>query len=301
MSVPKFFEFFEAFLKALHDGETHTAKDVQNSVIEDMHLTPSDLSEMLPSGKQLTFINRINWARTYLNKAGLIETPLRGNYRITEEGKKALASGEKIDLKYLNKFKAFREFHGSSITDPDPDPEVVKSPLEILEDAYQSINDKLSNQLRDEIMKLSPTDFEKLVVKLLLKMGYGNGIDEAGMVTPPSKDDGIDGVIKEDQFGFSNIYIQAKKWAEDVTVGKPELQKFVGALSEQHAQKGLFITTSKFSSGAIQFAKNSSGAKVKLVDGKALTKLMIKHNVGVTVESIYEIKKIDTDFFADEL
>ena len=301
MAVPKFFEFFEAFLKALQDGETHSAKNVQNSVIENMQLTSSDLSEMLPSGTQLKFVNRINWARTYLNKAGLIETPLRGNYRITEEGKKALSSGEEINLKYLNKFKAFRVFHGNSITVPTPGPEVIKSPVEILEDVYQNINDKLSNQLMDEIMKLSPTDFEKLVVKLLLKMGYGNGIDEAGMVTPPSKDDGIDGVIKEDQFGFSNIYIQAKKWSVDVTVGKPELQKFVGALSEQHAQKGLFITTSKFSSGAIQFAKNSSSAKIKLVDGKALTKLMIKHNVGVSVESIYEIKKIDTDFFAEEL
>lgn len=301
MSMPKFFEFFEGFLKALQDGEIHSAKDVQKSVIEDMHLTQADLSEVLPSGTQLKFVNRINWARTYLNKAGLIKTTTRGNYRITEEGKKALASGEEINLQYLNKFKAFREFHGSSLSETDSGSEVIKSPVEVLEDVYQSINDKLSNQLMDEIMKLTPTDFEKLVVKLLLKMGYGNGIDDAGKVTPPCKDDGIDGIIKEDQFGFSNIYIQAKKWNIDKTVGKPELQKFVGALSEQHAQKGLFITTAKFSSVAIQFANNSSSAKVKLVDGKTLTKLMIKHNVGVTVESIYEIKKIDTDFFADEL
>ena len=159
----------------------------------------------------------------------------------------------------------------------------------------------LASQLMDEVMKLTPIEFERLVVKLLLKMGYGSGIEEAGMVTQASNDGGIDGIIKEDQLGFSHIYIQAKQWSVEQTVGKPEIQKFVGALQGQQAQKGLFITTARFSSGATQYAENLLGVKVVLVDGNALTKLMIKHNVGVSLEQTYEVKKIDSDFFAEEL
>ena len=150
----------------------------------------------------------------------------------------------------------------------------------------------------DEVMKLSPSGFEKLVVRLLLNMGYGNGIEGAGTITQQSNDGGIDGIIKEDQLGFSNIYIQAKQWQPDISVSKPEIQKFVGALQGQQAQKGLFITTAKFSSGAVQYADK---VKVVLIDGNTLTRLMIKHNVGVSVEHTYEIKRIDSDFFADEL
>ena len=170
----------------------------------------------------------------------------------------------------------------------------------LLDSAFQRVNATLASQLMDEVMKLEPLDFEKLVVKLLLKMGDGSGIDNAGIVTQLSNDDGIDGIIKEDQLGFSNIYIQAKKWACDATVGRPEIQKFVGALSGQQAQKGLFITTAKFSSGAVKYADNLLGQKVVLIDGTVLTKLMIKHNVGVSVEQVYEIKRVDSDFFSEE-
>ena len=303
MAVPKFFEFFEAFLKAIEDGELHTAKEVRLKVAEDMNMTSADLADMLPSGRQTTFGNRVNWARTYLNKAGLIETPSRGRYRITAEGITALSSGEKIDLKYLEKFDAFKEFHkattgaGSDVAEEPTD----ESPMEALDAAFKQVNATLASELMDEVMKLTSTEFEKLVVKLLLHMGYGSGIDEAGMVTQQSNDGGIDGIIKEDQLGFSNIYIQAKQWAVDQTVGKPEIQKFVGALTGQQAQKGLFITTAKFSSGALQYAGNLLGTKVVLVDGDALTRLMIKHNVGVSVEHVYEVKRLDSDFFADEL
>ena len=171
----------------------------------------------------------------------------------------------------------------------------------VLESAYKQVTATLASQLMDEVMKLTPFEFERLVVKLLLKMGYGSGIDGAGLVTQASNDGGIDGVIKEDQLGFSQIYIQAKQWAVDQTVGKPEIQKFVGALQGQQAQKGLFITTAKFSSGALQYANNLLGVKVVLVDGSALMKLMIKHGVGVSIEQVYEVKKIDSDFFAEEL
>ena len=306
MAVPKFFEFFEGFLRATQDGELHTAKEVREIIAKEMNISDADRLEMLPSGKQTTFDNRVAWARTYLDKAGLIETPTRGKYQITEAGKTALASGEKIDLKYLERSDKFKEFHkattsNSTETTDEDNTESDESPMETLDAAFQQVNATLASQLMDEVMKLSPTEFERLVVKLLLKMGYGSGIEEAGMVTQPSNDGGIDGIIKEDQLGFSHIYIQAKQWAVDQTVGKPEIQKFVGALQGQQAQKGLFITTAKFSSGALQFADNLLGAKVVLVDGIALTKLMIKHNVGVSVEHVYEVKRLDSDFFAEEL
>lgn len=303
MAVPKFFEFFEGFLRAVADGELHTAKEVREWLASDMRLSENDCSEMLPSGKQSTFHNRVAWARTYLDRAGLIETPSRGKYRITDDGRTALASGEEINLKYLEKSEKFREFR-KTITPDAPslaDEEKDESPMEMLDTAFRQITAALASQLMDEVMKLSPTEFEKLVVSLLLHMGYGSGITEAGMITQQSNDGGIDGIIKEDQLGFSSIYIQAKQWAADQTVGKPEIQKFVGALQGQQAQKGLFITTAKFSSGALQYANNLLGTKVVLVDGFTLTRLMIKHNVGVSVEHVYEMKKVDSDFFSEEL
>lgn len=303
MAVPKFFEFFEGFLRAVADGKLHTAKEVREWLASDMRLSENDCSEMLPSGKQSTFHNRVAWARTYLDRAGLIETPSRGKYRITDDGRTALASGEEINLKYLEKSEKFREFR-KTITPDAPslaDEEKDESPMEMLDTAFQQITAALASQLMDEVMKLSPTEFEKLVVSLLLHMGYGSGITEAGMITQQSNDGGIDGIIKEDQLGFSSIYIQAKQWAADQTVGKPEIQKFVGALQGQQAQKGLFITTAKFSSGALQYANNLLGTKVVLVDGFTLTRLMIKHNVGVSVEHVYEMKKVDSDFFSEEL
>lgn len=302
MAIPKFFEFFEGFLHAVEDGKIHSAKEVREIIASSMNISSSDRAEMIPSGKQSIFDNRVAWAKTYLDKAGLIETPQRGKYCITAEGKKALSSGKKIDLKYLEGSESFKEFRSvasnNQIADTD---EKEESPIEILDEAYQQINAVLASQIMDEVMKLSPSGFEKLVVKMLLNMGYGNGIEGAGKVTQQSNDGGIDGIIKEDQLGFSNIYIQAKQWAPDLTVSKPEIQKFVGALQGQQAQKGLFITTAKFSSGAVQYADNLLGVKVVLIDGTALTKLMIKHNVGVSVEHTYEIKRIDGDFFADEL
>ena len=303
MAVPKFFEFFEGFLHAIEDGDLHSAKEVREIIASTMGINDSDRAELLPSGKQSKFDNRVAWARTYLDKAGLIETPTRGKYRITDEGKKALSSGERIDLNYLEKSDTFKVFHSVSSNNIEgvSEEEKDESPMEIFDVAFQQINTALASQIMDEVMKLSPSGFEKLVVKMLLNMGYGNGIEGAGTVTQKSNDGGIDGIIKEDQLGFSSIYIQAKQWAPNLTVSKPEIQKFVGALQGQQAQKGLFITTAKFSSGATQYAENLLGVKVVLIDGTTLTKLMIKHNVGVSVEHSYEIKRIDSDFFADEL
>lgn len=308
MAVPKFFDFFEAFLKAVNDGELHSAKEVRSTIEKDMCLSEMELAEMLPSGKQRTFDNRVAWARAYLDKAGLIETPLRGKYRITEAGKQALLSGTKIDISYLEKSESFRAFHSidshntGETSSPDQSETPNESPLEILEGAYQQLTSTLADQLMGEVIKLTANEFERLVVKLLLKMGYGSGIDKAGIVTQQSNDGGIDGIIKEDQLGFSQIYIQAKKWDVSRTVNRPDVQGFVGALQGQQAQKGLFITTARFSQGATDYVNNlHNSVKVVLVDGESLTRLMIKHNIGVSVEEVYEVKKLDSDFFADEL
>ncbi len=308
MAVPKFFEFFETFLKALSDGELHPAKEVRQFIAQEMNLSEDDLAEMLPSKRQSTFDNRVAWARTYMDRAGLIETPSRGQYRITEEGKKALASGKTIDLKYLEQYKSFTEFHTVNPGEPDQggntsaeDTAEEKSPMEILDDAFKKVNATLAGELMTEVMKLTPGDFEKLVVKLLLKMGYGNGIDDAGYVTQLSGDGGIDGIIKEDQLGFSSIYIQAKQWAPDRSVDRPEIQKFAGALQGERASKGLFITTARFSDGAKKYAENLHASNIVLIDGNALMGLMIRNNLGVSTEQVYEVKRIDSDFFSDSL
>ncbi len=303
MAVPSFSDFFIYLLKAIEDGELHTLKEVSQTIAGEMQLSDEDMQELLPSGKQPRYINRILWARTYLGKAGLVETPQRGKYRITETGLEALNSGDKIDLKFLDRYESFRAFRNTSQFESQDieDEDENESPVEILEAAFSQIESSLASDLMEEVMKLTPHEFEKMVVRLLLQMGYGNGIEKAGFVTQASNDGGIDGIVKEDQLGFSNIYIQAKQWSAKQTVQKPEIQKFVGALQGKQAQKGLFITTASFSSGAIQYANNLLGVKVVLIDGQDLTKLMIKHNVGVSLEQIYEIKKIDSDFFMDEL
>ncbi|MBQ6113505.1 MAG: restriction endonuclease [Synergistaceae bacterium] len=267
-----------------------------------MNLTQADISELLPGGRKTKFENHVSWAKTYLNKAGLIETPQKGKYRITEAGREALQSGEKIDVEFLSRIGSFRSFQATSSESSKPiEAERGESPAETLDAAYRQVTDVLASQLMGEIMQLSPSGFERLVVKLLLSMDYGNGIDDAGTTTQLTNDGGIDGVIREDQLGFSNIYIQAKQWSPEQTVSRPELHKFVGALQGQQAQRGLFITTAKFSEGAVQYVTNLSGVKVVLIDGATLTRLMIKHNVGVSVEHVYEIKRVDSDFFSEEL
>ena len=303
MAVPKFFEFFNYFLGAIEDGEVHSVKEIRTIIATEMELTESDLEEMLPSGKQPKFHNRVNWAGTYLRKAGLVASPQRGKYTITNDGLSALQSGKDINVEYLEQFESFIAFR-SNTSEKAADLVVeddTESPMEMLDKAFEQVKLSLASELMDEVMKLTPSEFEKLVVVLLLRMGYGNGIEKAGFVTQKSNDGGIDGIIKEDQLGFSSIYIQAKQWAPNQTVTTPEIQKFVGALQGKQAQKGLFITTAKFSSRARQYADNLLGAKVVLVDGKDLASLMIKHNVGVSTEHVYEVKKIDSDFFMDEL
>jgi len=301
MAVPKYNELFGPFLKAIGDGNIHSLKEIKNSVAEDIQLSEEDSTALLPSGRQTFFENRISWCRTYLKKAGLIESPARAQFQLTASGRDALKDLDQIDVEYLMQFPSFREFQNhSSVKNVQQESSESKSPKEILEDALNVINESLSDDLMEEIMKLSPTDFEKLVVQLLLKMGYGDGVDDAGNVTTATNDGGIDGLIKEDQLGFSYIYIQAKQWAPERTVDRPEIQKFAGALQGQQASKGLFITTASFSKRAREFADNLLGSRIVLIDGTQLTKLMIKHDLGVSVEVTYELKRIDSDYFSGE-
>lgn len=301
MSLPNYQQFYAPFLKALRDGEVHVFKDLKKEVVSQMGLSDGDLAEKLPSGKQSIFDNRIGWARTYLKKAGLVESPERAKFILTEEGKKALADADLIDDKYLLQYASFRKFQNYSKSDEtviesSENLTTKKSPKEILEIAHAELNASLADDLMTEIMKLEPSDFEHLVVKLLQAMGYGNGIEESGIVTPASNDAGIDGIIKEDTLGFSHIYIQAKRWDPTISIQRPEIQKFAGALRGQKAQRGLFISTASFSDGSRQFAEDVG---IILIDGKQLTKLMIKYNLGVSEENTYIVKRLDTDFFLE--
>lgn len=305
MSIPKYDEMYRAFLDCLADGQPHRSKEVKDTVAGVFSVSEKERAEMLPSGKQQLFDNRIGWTRTYLKKAGLVQSPSRGVYVITSAGKQVLNENPPhIDNLYLQRFESFRKFISPDDEDsgtPAPAEKVSgKTPQDILDEAFQQINTTLADDLLSEIMKQPPAFFEHLVVKLLTQMGYGGSVDNAGTVIGQTGDEGIDGIIREDKLGFSLIYIQAKRWDCDNTVGRPEIQKFVGALAGQGASKGLFITTAKFTKEARQYAEKQHTTKVVLVDGTALAKLMIEYNLGVSTEATYAIKRIDIDFFAED-
>ncbi len=305
MPLPKYDELYEPFLRAVADGAEHKKKDVCGRIAADLDLTAEDLGERLPSGKQTVFDNRVGWASTHLKKAGLIVSSSRAAYAITPEGKKALNSGISIDNDYLKRYPSFVQFRNLGVPRDPLERKTVsrespeEPPKETLEKAYKTLSDALANDLLDEVMKLSPQEFESLVLKLLQKMGYGSGIEDSTSTTPFTHDQGIDGIVKEDRLGFSSIYVQAKQWDPDKgTIGSPEVQKFAGALQAQKGQKGLFITTGTFTKGARDYV-DKINSTIVLIDGGQLTRLMIRYNLGVSVEFTYEIKRVDSDFFDD--
>ncbi|HBI57128.1 MAG TPA: restriction endonuclease, partial [Firmicutes bacterium] len=290
MLVPKYHEMYRPFLESLHDEKLHTIKEIKEVVAVAMSIDAEARKEMLPSGKQRVFDNRIGWTRTYLKKAGLIDSPSRGVFSITSEGIRLLQENPVIiNDELLMRYESFRLFktpyverREDTITNQMED-----TPQDILDDAYKAINASLADEILTEIMKQSPSFFEELVVTLLEKMGYGGSLKGAGEVVGKSGDEGIDGVIREDKLGFSLIYIQAKRWDLDRVIGRPEIQKFVGALAGQGAPKGLFITTALFSKEAISYAHKQHTTKVVLADGEMLAKLMIENNLGVSTEITY--------------
>lgn len=306
VAVPKFFEFIPIVLQILFDQEEKAVKQIRKESISLLHISEADCQELLPSGRQRTVDNRVNWAVTYLKNAGLIHSVKRGVYVITDEGRKAYAdAGVNIDLAYLERYESFLAFHGSSSSSftskQIPAFPMNETPLDIFEQSFSQINAALAEDLLTAILDRSPQFFEQLVVDLLLKMGYGSSIDSTGFVVGKSGDEGIDGIIREDKLGFSNIYIQAKRWDTSTTVGRPEIQKFVGALAGQGASRGLFITTTQFTKEAVHYASKQSAAKIVLVDGHQLTRLMIEYDIGVSTQSTYTIKKIDSDYFEDSI
>lgn len=303
MAIPKYFEVYKPFLKCLEDGQQHPYKEIKDYIASAMSISEEECKTMLPSGKQAIFDNRIGWARTYLKKAELIDCPSRAVFVITPEGSRVLKEDPaELNDDYLSRYPSFRKFKNPNATAGDviAVPQPAGTPQDILDQAFAEMNASLADEILVEIIKQSPSFFESLVVELLTKMGYGGSLSNSGIVTSQSGDEGIDGIIREDKLGFSHIYIQAKRWESNRTVGRPEIQKFVGALAGQGATKGLFITTAQFTKEAIAYADKQHTTKVVLVDGDLLTKLMIEHNLGVSPYTVYETKKLDTDFFTDE-
>jgi restriction system protein len=306
MAVPKYYEFFPAVMECLRDGKEHTSKEISDYCSEYFKLSPDDLSEKLKSG-QTVFLNRIGWARTYLSKGGLIEKSQRAVYKLTSEGRKAVQGGcEKITFEYLMKYKSFndfakRTFNKKEYKQTEQPLNTDKSPAELLEYAVDQLNANLADELLETVMNISPFEFEHLVVKLLIEMGYGTLEVNKDAVTKKTGDEAIDGIVSADKFGFDSIYIQAKQWKRDTVISRPEIQKFLGALAGQGAEKGIFITTAQFSKEAINYAAKQLNIKIILVNGDQLAKLMIEYNLGVSTVSTYTVKRIDSDFFNEDV
>lgn len=304
MAVPDFQSFFSPLLEIAGDGKEHSMVEARERIADEFKLTAGDLAERLPSGTQTKFINRVAWAKSYFVQAGVLESPRRAHFRITERGKQLRAQGhQKIDIKMLNQYKEFLEFH--SPTKPDTGvtsatlEEIcpAETPEETLQKVYQKIRLELAGEILKRIKANSPDFFEKLVVDLMVAMGYGGSRTDAGQSIGQSGDEGIDGIIKEDRLGLDVIYLQAKRW--EGMVGRPEIQKFVGALHGKRAKKGVFITTGRFSSDAYNYV-SSIDPKVILVDGRTLAEYMIDFNLGISTTITYEIKRIDSDYFTEE-
>ena len=306
MAIPDYQSCMLPFLRFLGDSKDHSLREAEEALGEHFKLSSTERAELLPSGQQGIFRNRIGWARTYLKKACLVEAPKRGVFKITSRGLKTLASNPiRIDGKFLEQFPEFMEFRDLSkatteiATVSGSAAATVAStttPEEAIEFAHQGLREQLAQELLVRILGCSPTFFEQLVVELLVKMGYGGSRRDAGERIGQTGDGGIDGIIKEDRLGLDAIFIQAKRWQG--SVGRPEIQKFVGALQGQRARKGVFITTSTYTADAIDYASRID-TKVVLIDGKHLSALMIDFDVGVSVSASYVVKRVDSDYFEE--
>lgn len=303
MPIPDFQSLMLPILEMYGDNREHSSLSVLNDLKVKLKLTDQEINELLPSGKQYRYNNRFGWATVYLLKSGLLSRPSRGKYLITPRGLEVLKEKpERINMKYLEKFKEyldFRDFRNETIENKNLPSELdkVSTPQESLESSYQELRRQLSHDLLERVKQCPPAFFERLVVDLLLKLGYGGSRADAGQAIGKSGDGGIDGIIKEDALGLDAVHIQAKRWQG--TVGRPEIQTFSGSLDGRRSRKGVFITTSKFSADAYDYVKNID-KKIILIDGELLTQLMIDNGVGVTEESRYIVNRIDEDYFIEE-
>lgn len=299
--IPDFQSIMLPFLNIISDDLEHSTNETNDYLAKLFSLTPEEINQFLPSGSQKTFSNRVAWAKAYLKMAGLLENTRRGYFKITESGKTFLETRPiEINIKVLKTLPAFQENYGKSkeeeINSDNENSHLKSTPEETLEISYINIRKSLSQELLQKIKSCSPTFFENLVVELLVKMGYGGTIKDAGQSIGQSGDEGIDGIIKEDRLGLDVIYIQAKRW-ENV-VGRPEIQKFIGALAGQGAKKGVFITTSRFTNEAKSYQPKND-TKIVLIDGEKLADLMIDYNLAVSISNVFEIKRIDNDYFEE--
>jgi restriction system protein len=301
MPIPTYQDLFLPFLRFLGDRRQHPIKEVFEHICNELRLTDEERERLLPTGKQTVIGNRVGWARTYLKKAGMLTYARRGIMQITPRGSEYLSTNPTSLTR--KDFKRYSDYDpnwvkGGGEVEPQPDrPDETSTPEEQIEAAFGQLNDALAASILDQIGQMSPAFFERLVVDLLLKMGYGGSRRDAGHAVGRSGDEGIDGIIQEDKLGLDAIYLQAKRWQG--TIGRPEIQKFMGALAGKKATKGVFITTSSFTEDARDYAVHLS-TKIALIDGKRLAALMIEHDVGVTPQTTYTVKRLDADYFSEE-
>lgn len=302
MPIPDYQSLMLPLVKLASDKEEHSLQEATKTIAKEFNLSEIDLAELLPSGRKTRFYDRIGWAVTYLRKAGLLNSPGRGKFQITQRGLDVLKNPPKrINVEFLEQYEEFVKFR----TRRDREDEEVstaeqletQTPEEAIEAAHQNLRQTLADELIQTIKNCSPTFFERLVIDVLVKMGYGGTRKDAGKAIGRSGDGGIDGIINEDRLGLDVIYIQAKKW--EGSVGRPELQKFAGALQGKRAKKGIFISTSTFTNEAKEYVSQID-SKITLIDGETLSQLMIDYNVGVNSIATYELKKIDNDYFIEE-
>ena len=306
MPIPDYQTIMLPVLQLAADKQEHKFSDSVQYLANKFSLTDEEKGELLPSGTQAVFNNRVGWARSYLKQAALLSSPKRGYFSITEQGLKLLAEKpEKITSALLERYSEFQEFRSrkkDQSKTPDEENGTThisenETPEDSLASAYKLLRKNLEDEILVSVKDSSPSFFERLVVDLLVKMGYGGNRQDAGRALGKSGDGGIDGIINEDQLGLDVIYIQAKRW--EGVVGRPEIQKFAGALQGQRARKGVFITTSGFTKEALEYVSLIE-SKIILISGEKLASLMAEHNVGVTVAGKYEVKKIDSDYFDEE-
>lgn len=301
MTVPNYQAFMLPLLRFTADNREHTWPEAIEALAREFGLSEADVSELIPSGRKTKLYDRVTWAGTYLRKAGLLGSPARGRFQITARGKDVLKRPpEQINVEFLGQYQEFVDFQTRR---DKPDEEAIvdeveaQTPEEAIEVAYQSLRQSLTDEILITVKACSAGFFERLVVDVLVKMGYGGTRKDAGKAIGRSGDDGIDGIINEDRLGLDVIYLQAKKW--ESPVGRPEIQKFAGALQGQRAKKGVFITTSTFTKEAQDFAARID-SKITLIDGQTLSQLMLDYNVGVNAVASYELKRLDSDYFIEE-
>ena len=302
MAMPDFQSIMLPLLKLTADKQEDSLRQTVETLAGELGLSDQERRELLPSGRQATFDNRVGWARTYMKKAGLLASTRRGYFQITQRGLEVLDQNPPvINIAFLRQFPQFVEFQtprrGKPTASTDQEPAEAQTPEEEIEAAYQTLTETLASELLQTIKSQSPAFFERLVIDLLVKMGYGGTRKDAGQAVGRSGDGGIDGIIKEDRLGLDTVYIQAKRW--DNIVSRPEIQKFAGALQGQRARKGIFITTSDYSRAARDYVSRID-SKIVLIDGDTLAELMIDCNIGVAPVASYELKRIDSDYFAEE-